>query len=654
MTIRPFPFGFAYSRDADISQLVSELKWNPISLPEDGQLFASSDQPVYSHFGERFSSIWIGHGSWLSEPEVVQQDIAKITVEKLEKGGWNELHEAMDMLVGRFAAFIWDRSELRIYHDATAIRPVYFNYADGLVTSHAPLLRELREGLGKDLRPTSKVNQFKLWEETEDLDISALPPNFYIDFNAKTIHRFYPHKPLNNHLLSEDERLAKATAISRKSMEFWGSLPIDLNCALTAGLDTRLNAAAVLGSGLKLDYVTYGSRGEIDEADPKVTKSYKNDLSAASEIAQALNLNHTCLAAQDKSKFALTDDQRETLRRNTFNNHAAHFQGLYEQTLGINPSICFVGTAFGGLRDYYIPARLPLDPFSEFKTVVRAIGGFKSHRESPLTDELAEKYWQQYDLQTAVDNGYPIGNLMCIELRAGRFQSEASNCQATAFMPINPLAIRSFLEIGQAYPYPKRKNADFLHAFIGLNCPAISGFPVNQYPKHHPISVVSEEITVVEETKSDDGFSTGKVIQNRNDRLNLNASSLYKGASKWFEKRFSLETGALDIAIQNSCFIGRASTNFELFVTINNELADSTPIGLRRTPYHFHVEGLTKNDVVRVGIKSTRDNGVSWESRTIVDLLEWAELPDSSSHTLMSSSTANPEPFGAADAVRNA
>src|SRR5699024_4599863 len=148
----------------------------------------SSDQPVYSHFGERFSSIWIGHGSWLSEPEVVQQDIAKITVEKLEKGGWNELHEAMDMLVGRFAAFIWDRSELRIYHDATAIRPVYFNYADGLVTSHAPLLRELREGLGKDLRPTSKVNQFKLWEETEDLDISALPPNFYIDFNAKTIH----------------------------------------------------------------------------------------------------------------------------------------------------------------------------------------------------------------------------------------------------------------------------------------------------------------------------------------------------------------------------------------------------------------------------------------------------------------------------------
>src|SRR5699024_4859352 len=146
MTIRPFPFGFAYSRDADISQLVSELKWNPISLPEDGQLFASSDQPVYSHFGERFSSIWIGHGSWLSEPEVVQQDIAKITVEKLEKGGWNELHEAMDMLVGRFAAFIWDRSELRIYHDATAIRPVYFNYADGLVTSHAPLLRELREG----------------------------------------------------------------------------------------------------------------------------------------------------------------------------------------------------------------------------------------------------------------------------------------------------------------------------------------------------------------------------------------------------------------------------------------------------------------------------------------------------------------------------
>lgn len=192
MTIRPFPYGFAYSRETDISELVAELNWNPIALPETGQLFVSSDQPVQFHFGEKFSSIWIGYGSWLTETEVIQQDIAKITVEKLQNGGWDELHEAMDLLVGRFVAFIWEKNQLHVYHDAVAMRPVYFNHMDGIVTSHAPFLRELREGLGKTLRPTRKIGQHKLWEETEDLDVSALPPNFYIDIEQKPSDVFTP------------------------------------------------------------------------------------------------------------------------------------------------------------------------------------------------------------------------------------------------------------------------------------------------------------------------------------------------------------------------------------------------------------------------------------------------------------------------------
>ena len=642
MTIRPFPFGFFYSADADMTQAGGELNWESVSLPDAGQLWVSNDQPVSSHTGAQYKSVWIGYAAWLDDETPSDLNPAAFTVETLQKGGWSAFHESMDLIVGRFVAFVWSATEFRVYHDSTAIRPVYFNAKDGLIASHGPLLRELRQISGALPQPLRKLGQHKLWEETEDPDVSALPPNFYLDARTGRINRFYPHSPIAFNDSSEETRLSRASEIAKRSVQFWESLPLNLYCAFTGGLDTRLNASAVLASKVESQYVTYGAHGEIQDTDSDTEKSYKLDFQISSTIAESLGLSQILLSAQDSSSYRLSDEERQVLESNTFRTHALRFQGQYENVMGREPSLCLVGTAFGGMRDHFISGRLPLSPFEEFKGALRVIAGFsRGSRDLELSDELAAELWERYEIQSAVDNNYPIANLLCIELRAARFQNEAINGQATAFLPINPLAIREFFEISQGYTFKQRKNSDFLYAFIENEYPALSNFPVNEEPKHIPVDDVSSDIKVRKTTSPAVDSLVEDAPQNRNDRICLDSDFLHKGAAKWFEKSFPFETGSVNISIRNRFYLGKASTNLELFVSVNQQIIDHTPIGLQRSPLHFHIEGLKEADIVRAGIRSIRDNGPAWESRTIVDLLEWEEVVESSSATLSVSSTAH-------------
>lgn len=644
MTVRPFPFGFIYSTANDVASPSQQLGWAPIAVPSNGQLWVSRDQPVFSYTNGRFTAIWVGYAKFLFDEENSPENIAEHSVRILENGGWKSFHEALDIVVGRFAAFIWENESLRIYHDPFAIRPVYFNLKDGLVTSHAPLLRELREAAGKNLQPLINLGQHKLWEETEDPDVKALPVDFFLGLHEQAIKRYYPHSPINQRPLSDNHRISRASQLARQSMAFWRSTPLPIHCALTGGLDTRINAAAVLGSGLEVNYLTYGSHGEISEADSRTSRSYKIDFQITTQISKALGLRHTLLPVQDTAEHKLSKDELETLERNTFRSHAVQFQGLYEKSIGSQLNVCFVGTAFEGMRDYFVSDRRPLSAFEEFMAVVSSLGGFSiGVRESELTEEIALEYWNRYEFQSAVENGHPIGNLLFTSLRAGRFQNEAINCQATAFMPVNPLAIRQLFEQGQAFPYLKRKNGDFDHALIENLFPAISAFPVNEKPKHVPISAVPTEISIKESVIEDAGPVSQDSPQNRNDRIYLDSTLLKRGSSKSFERRFSLETGALDIAIVNNYFLGRPARNSSLFISVNNETVASTPIGLRRSPYHFHVNGLRKGDVIQAGIRANSDLGTAWIKNTTVDLLEWTELPESSSSSLTVSSTIDAE-----------
>ena len=155
----------------------------------------SPDQPVYSYSSTSYTAIWIGYAKFLSSEETAREDVAQRSVTILENDGWKAFHEAMDLVVGRFVAFIWENGKLRVYHDPVAMRPVYFNLNDGLVASHAPLIRELREVSGKDIKPLIKLGQHKLWDETEDPDVRALPVNFYLDVSQDTIRRFLSAQP---------------------------------------------------------------------------------------------------------------------------------------------------------------------------------------------------------------------------------------------------------------------------------------------------------------------------------------------------------------------------------------------------------------------------------------------------------------------------
>lgn len=635
MAIRKYPYGFVFSNkiSKEVKALVPEFK--PVQSFPGFDMMISPDQVVdiADHQESRAIVLGLGTIALPSGNSNDQESLAQVIIKELCAGSWDALHSTFDYAIGRWVAFIMHKGELRIYNDATAIRPVYYDSEASVFCGHMPLLRTIRKTLELPLSNLQDLGQFRVWEQTQDPNIKHLSPNFYFSFKERSVHRFYPREELGTNGLTKEEGINLATEIARLSMAYWSTVPFKIFCALTAGLDTRVNAAAALGSGARPVFVTYGSNMPPSSKDGVTAKSYKLDFNTAQKITGDLALDHLPLLIENSKVYTLSESQKEILAANSFGRHALHFQGLYEQHLGQTPSICFVGTAFEGTRDYYGTPSTPVEKFSEFKRTLSAVAGFKKGVQSTeLSDKVAQELWDRYDFNKVAASGYPISNLLYIELRCARFQTEAINCQETAFMPINPMAARAFFEIGQSYSFQQRRNGDYLYSFIRAVFPPLYGYQVNKYKVHCPVEDHLKHVKI--------GLFRGstqvhkRLEQNRNDILGLQTDQLEAGDWKYFYSAFEAEFGSLNISLQSNYFKGRAVSNLEMLIEVNEAVVISTPLGLQTSPYHFHIEGLHHGDIVRAGIRSTRDNAEAWARYSMIRLLEWSESEKSASKSI--------------------
>lgn len=640
MTVRPYPFGFLVSDKRIADQGILQRHFKKIDAWDALEVYVQPDEPVQTITSNDVNIIWFGHAAFVGNDKPKKPFIEVACA--AASSSWQEFHEFLDLVVGRWAALIVKNGKVSVYNDTLASQPVYIARDESLLfASHLPLLhRELNARTG-EIEELTNLGQFKLWDQTEDSRIAALPPNFFFEFAQKKLIRFYPHKKFGAESLPFEDAVNASVQLVTRSVEHWDSLNYELFCALTAGMDTRVCAASALAADANFSFVTYGSIQPPAPADGNTKKSYKQDVLVSSEIAKAFDKRHVVLAMENVKDFPLSTHEKEILRENTVGKHALNFQGLYEQALGDKPAICFVGTGLESVRQYYSRSSRPSTEFETFSRIVKSLGGFSNIDEGKaFTENKAKALWNAFDLQTVEKYDYSVANVLYQELRAGRFQSEAINCQATAFLPINPVAIRKFFELAQVPSFYDRKNAVFAKSFIRSAFPPLTTFPINGKEFSIEWSAYVDGGKVF--SRIAEGIPAEQEKQDIPNLVQLRDENLNKGGEQFFRKPFETEMGSIRITFKNHYNIGRDAKSVVIFIRVNGHDLYTLPIGKRNDPCTVSIDGLKQGDEIDLGVRSTRVNGPAWKNVSLLKLTEWEECTsDSIPPELLISSTRN-------------
>ena len=618
MAVRKYPFGFVISEEG--LNLDDYLDAEFVSTRLAGRIVLSTrpDTPVEFAGDSECGVALLGFAKYVGDND--KQRFIDLALDRL-KDGRSTLEHFLDLVVGRWVIIVFDQGSVSIYNDTLALQPLYFSREFDFATSHLPLSVAIEDYISGNKCNLDELGQIKFWDETEDARVGALPANFRLNWGTKRIERFYPHADADSCVgASFDEELDRCIALVDRSVKYWASLNFDLFVALTAGMDTRMCAAAALRAGVELSFVTYGSKAPLKEGDGVTATSYKRDVIVASQIAKDLKVKSVILAREDASNYVLSAADRDALNSNSFGRHAANFQGLYEDHLGRNQSICFVGTGLEVFKDYYAGISKPKTEFDAFKSLSTSLGGL-SRAEDPATIDF-EGLFERLGFDRVISSDFSVSNIFYWELRASRFQSEAINCQATAFLPINPFAIRRVFEAAQRLPFYSRKNSGFYKEFILRAFPPLAGYEVNGEPFiERPEQAEYPEIF---EKTGVDGLTVPRLHTPPNI-LQLRETLLTHGSEQFFSSNFGLDEGRLRIRFSTPHQMGKTFSNLVLFLRVNGHDVWTVQVGPSPDESIVVAEGLKRDDQVDFGVRATQDNGVAWANISTVKLLDWTE-----------------------------
>jgi hypothetical protein len=419
----------------------------------------------------------------------VAEEIAAVLAGKLAESE-DSFHAAMDACCGRYMCLFATGEDVRVVGDATGMKMVCYATEPLAVASHATLLAET---LAKPESPEMAefaaqaiVRGYNMTflpgHATAYRDVRSLVPNTSLSLRTGEVQRVFPRAP--NPVLAYEQALDQVTRDLRDLASKFLTLG-PLTISLTAGLDSRLTAAAFSSFADRVTFFTYVRRGELVNA---------VDAAIAKRVAAANHLQHREyffkheLAPSDEI-YADYLEFAEVARRNT---RFEHFYSLaYTYVTSFPRGHLHVRSNMGEI----CRARYHTDPFdgilraddSELEKLVKIYCTWTKAKPHDIAYREFGRYLDETHLLSTA-HGFDLYALYYWELLMPVWHGSLLLESDLAHDTICLFNSRRLLATYLAMPFDKQLSAAGMLDSIERLCPGMLAEPINPEPTQLPDS----------------------------------------------------------------------------------------------------------------------------------------------------------------------
>lgn len=381
-------------------------------------------------------------------------------------------HESLDFMGGRYVLIRGDEASVRLYHDATGMRGVYFTTEAPLrAASHLELLQEDVQSAphplcSSELRQHNHYHlpgHFTIYET-----IRILVPNHFVDGSC-VMTRYYPRRPLES--LPVEAAIEPLRSWFDNQLHQLFETDERIIFSLTAGIDSRLSLALLKPFLAEIEAFTYQNVAHVEslDIDAEVATMMARDLGFAHRI---IPVDGRAFEQADETK-PFRDMMRQSVTSNHGHAHAYEYMKLYNDrpTRHLRSNILEIGRAF-----YRKNRTLP----AEF-TVEGAIRCYSwKSREDDRVVALWTSYVEAVGLTEATLHGYDPYDLLYWEYRMGMWHQQVLAESDVAFETYIPFNARAILELFLMPEYGDRLYAKLFYEVIGHEWPVLAFWGVNK------------------------------------------------------------------------------------------------------------------------------------------------------------------------------
>lgn len=507
-----------------------------------------------------------------------QQRDRQGVLERLNGQNEEAFHESLDFMGGRYVLIRGDETSVRLYHDATGMRGVYFTTERPLrAASHLELLQEAVQSEPHPLcsNELRKHNYYHLpGHFTIYASIRILVPNHYVD-GMSQMTRYYPRRPFNT--LPVEATIEPLRTWFSNQLQQLFETDERIIFSLTAGIDSRLSLALLKPFLSQIETFTYQNVTEGQHVE-----SLDIDAEVASAMARDLQFNHRIIPVdgvafeQSEATKPFRDMMKQSVTSNHGHAHAYEYVKLYgdRPTRHLRSNILEIGRAF------YRKNRTLPDEFT-------VEGAIRCYSWKSREDERVVSLWTSYvdavGLTSESLHGYDPYDLLYWEYRMGVWHQQVLAESDVAFETYIPFNARAILELFLMPEFGDRLYAKLFDEVIEHEWPVLAFWGINKRDTMrdylHPTL--------------DQGWMAlnGVITSGRLDgtRIPLNIRRLTTNVS------YHLEANAMrkgDFMTYSQTLATKQGQTYRLNLSVLNSFEKRSTLGLGRMRYEIWVGGV--------------------------------------------------------------
>src|SRR5699024_7182238 len=324
------------------------------------------------------------------------------------------IEEELDYINGRYNFIIQKDNEIKIFSDASQLRPFVYHEDSKILASHDSLLKDILNEFEIEVKSRTPGFHTEL-DFTRFHDIYKFNPSLYLNYNDFKFTRFYPRVDLITQ--SSDEVFQELKPFLDQSRLFLEGINNDKFVTVTAGIDSRVSAALTRDFSNEMEYLTY-TQARKKLATRMAKKIYKIDEKITTDMRNYLGWNHSIIKLSD---YTPPKDEIKELNK-IYNSKHAYALANYYKDKNYNKAIHVKSTVFGmGKADFPKDLDAQEDTLEFYKKCVHGLPQrFFDHADF---DQEIEAYFKRNKIYEGVTKGRHYFDIFHLESRMGNWHS---------------------------------------------------------------------------------------------------------------------------------------------------------------------------------------------------------------------------------------